>query len=259
MKNFFDESYQSEHHLNQFLRHLKIDKKSPDLSYLNELIYKHQHIVPFENVSRICDFKEQPEGFSSLPYFLEQQFSKGTGGVCWTSARSFHWLLRSLGFDVVFLYMDPGHVCLKVKLDQDYYVEVGFAAPFFEAKPLHQSFQVMTAAEKYVYDHQGNYVDVIRTPGPVKKLNLEESSIKFLNEEFRKRNIWKENKFLSMILVSKYVDESPLRLKDDVLSEYKEGTLVTTKLEKPQIEKILEEAFQMDPALYFKARKYLES
>lgn len=229
----------------------------PGLAYLNELIYQHQHIVPFENVSRICDFKEQPQGFSSLPYFLEQQFSKGTGGVCWTSARSFHWLLKSLGFDVAFLYMDPGHACLNVKLDQEYYVEVGFGAPFFEAKPLHQSFAVTTAAEKYVYDYQGEFVNVVRTPGPTKKLILKEASTAFLNEEFLKRNIWKENKFLSMIIVSKYVDEAPLRLKDDVLSEYKEGILITTKLEKAQIEKVLEEAFQMDPALYFKALEYL--
>lgn len=259
MKIFFDDSFHSEHHLNQFLRHLKVDRKKPDLVFLNELIYQHQHIVPFENVSRICDFQEQPEGFSSLNYFLDQQFTKGTGGVCWSSARSFHWLLKSLGYDVSFLYMDPGHACLNVKLDQEYYVEVGFAAPFFEAKPLRQSFVVTAPAETYVYEYQGDYVQVDRTPGPSKKLLLKEASVQFLNEEFVKRNVWKENKFLSMLLVSKYENEVPLRLKDDTLSEYKEGTLVTTKLEKAGIEKLLEERFKMEPSLYFKARKYLES
>src|SRR5690606_33211243 len=99
--------------------------EKPTLNYLNLLIKNHQIRVPFENMTRIYDFKNHPQKFSTIPLFIER-LQNGGGGVCWSLARGFGWLLTSLNFTTEYLYMDPGHVCLKVTLDQDYYVDVGY-------------------------------------------------------------------------------------------------------------------------------------
>ena len=50
------------------------------------------------------------------------------------------------------MYMDPGHLCLRVNLDQPYYVDVGYCAPLFQAYPLYESFQVSNVRETFTYE-----------------------------------------------------------------------------------------------------------
>ena len=103
-------TYSSTIVLDAYLRRLGLNKFKPTLTFLNQLIEHHQAEVPFENFTRICDFKEKLIHFSTLEESLEQ-IVNGAGGVCWSSARAFHWLLKELGFKTQYLYMEPGHVC----------------------------------------------------------------------------------------------------------------------------------------------------
>ena len=52
------------------------------------------------------------------------------------------------------MYMDPGHLCLRVNLDQPYYVDVGYCAPLFQAYPLYESFQVSNVRETFTMKSQ---------------------------------------------------------------------------------------------------------
>ncbi len=71
------------------------------------------------------------------------------------------------------MYMDPGHLCLRVNLDQPYYVDVGYCAPLFQAYPLYESFQVSTVRETFTYQVSNKEIHITRDPGPTKTLITE--------------------------------------------------------------------------------------
>src|SRR6476660_9792498 len=110
----FDLTFKSDDHLKMYLDHLGLSKEGPSLSYLDKLIFAHQHNVPFETLTRITDFHSYLDHLMPIPVYIER-LHLGCGGVCWTLARGFHWLLKNLGFDCHYFYMEPGHVCVVVK------------------------------------------------------------------------------------------------------------------------------------------------
>lgn len=255
--SLFSTNFRSPELLSGYLHRIGSQRQDPSLTYLHQLIRNHQHAVPFENLSRIIDFWEKPEQFSTLPQSLED-ICRGQGSVCWSHARSFKWLLEQLGFQASYLYMDPGHVCLKVSLDQDYYVEVGYAAPFFEAKPLHESFVIKSSSEEFHFQHRGPFVDVVRLPGPTKQLSLEVKSPQEIEAEFLKGNFWKTNRFLSATLIHKFIDGAAVRLQGQKLVDFRSGEKIESDLGPEEMRDTIRKIFQMDPELYFKALRYLE-
>lgn len=254
--SLFDISFSSSYFLAGYLKRLGVNQAAPDLKLLNELIQAHQSIIPFENFTRIIDFKERSAKFSNIEESL-QNILDGNGGVCWSQARSFHWLLKELGFKTQYLYMEPGHVCLKVTLDQDYYVDVGYAAPFFEAQKLNQSFTVKTISEEFVFTLGEADAQVVRTPGPTKRLILKPFEHQQIETEFLKGNNWGENRFLSETVILKYVDQKLVRLYGKTFLDYRSGTKTERLLDDEEIVSILGDVFQISPDLYFKARSYL--
>lgn len=254
--SLFDISFSSAGLVTGYLKRLGLSPEPPDLIYLNKLIHAHQSRVPFENLTRICDFKERPAAFSSLEESIESMIN-GAGGVCWSHARAFRWLLKELGFKTEYLYMEPGHVCIQVTLDQRFYVEVGYSAPFFEAKPLNQSFTVQAPSEEFVFTPGEQDAMVVRTPGPTKKLHLRPFHHSEIEAEFMKGNVWKQNRFLSETLVSAYIDQKLVRLYGKTFLDYRTGTKVERILDDHEIDLILRNVFQMSPDLYHRARNYL--
>lgn len=254
--SLFDTSFSSKPLLDAYLNRLKLSQNTPNLNFLNTLIDRHQSVVPFENLTRIRDFKEKALGFPTLEESL-QQIIEGNGGVCWSLARAFKWLLKELGFKTEYLYMEPGHVCLKVTLDQEYYVDVGYGAPFFQAMPLHQTFQVKSLSEDFSYEVKGTFVDVKRTPGPHKKLNLIPYTPEQIEAEFLKGNVWGQNRFLSETIISKYVNHGLVRLYGRVFTDYRSGKKVENEVSWEETNKILTLIFEIDPKLYDQARKLL--
>lgn len=256
--NLFDVSHISEDHLTNYLKRLDLARQAPALSYLNQLIERQQSRIPFENLTRICDYHELPEKFVSLEKYLDR-IPSGTGGVCWSLARSFHWLLKSLGFNVQYLYMDSGHVCLKVTLENEYYVDVGYGAPFFEAKLLNESFVVQSNAERFEYKKEADHVLVTRQPGPVKTLNLSPVSSEFISLVFEQGNVWKTNKFLSLTVMQKFADHKLIKLKNGMFMDYRDTDPKERLLTNQELERILIDQFQLDPKIYAKALNYLKS
>ena len=252
----FDNTFESKKHLSSYLTRLNLQVQAPGLEFLNLLINSHQHTVPFENLSRICDFHEQPDKFPSCDLYLSR-LHLGYGGVCWSLARSFHWLLKNLGYNVTYLYMDPGHVCLNVVLDQDYYVDIGYGAPVFKATPLYESFLVKTNAEIFDYSVSDNTVVVIRTPGPTKTMSLNAVPPEEIERQFRDRNTWEENKFLNMALIQKFSEQKLVRLKNGVLTDFRNDKPLQNNLNQQELQSILEDFFMIDPTVYFRAEKYL--
>lgn len=106
-----------------------------DLTSLTSLMRAHLVAVPFENLDV---FHLRPVSTAlewSIPKIVEQ----GRGGWCFEVNGAFGALLRSVGFDVRYLgaavlLSGPNrtldHLCLEVRLDQPYLVDVGFGDTF---------------------------------------------------------------------------------------------------------------------------------
>ncbi|TCW58026.1 hypothetical protein EC917_102208 [Bacillus thuringiensis] len=98
--------------VNSFLSFLGTTKQPTSLKFLNEIIKAHQEKVKWETLTKIIDWekgKKTGDYFPSIETYINRITTKGLGGTCWTHSIGFHWLLSNLGFDVHYMYMDPGH------------------------------------------------------------------------------------------------------------------------------------------------------
>lgn len=116
----------------------RIGAESPtsvDLASLTSLMRAHLIAVPFENL----DVFHQRPVLTSLDWSIPKIVDRRRGGWCFELNGSFGALLRALGFEVrhlgaAVLLNGPNstldHLCLEVRLDQPYLVDVGFGDTF---------------------------------------------------------------------------------------------------------------------------------
>ncbi|QFT87826.1 Proansamycin X synthase [Bacillus sp. THAF10] len=240
----------------KFLHYLGVTEKSPSITYLNELIYAHQFKVRWETWTKFLDFEELEEKDFYLPSiddYVERVVSTGTGGTCWTLARGFHFLLSELGFDVEYLYMKPGHLCLQVTLDQAYYVDVGYCAPLYKAYPLRESFTVVTEMEIFRYQVDGKEVLVEREPGPTKTLSLHPVSWEEMKKPLLESHNWTDGFAFQSLRMFGYIEGEPIQLRDSAIRRFKNQAIKEEALSPEELRFWIEEKFQSDYTLFERA------
>lgn len=108
-----------------------------DKDFLDELIYAHQCLVPFENLDIGMFKKEIKLGVTDI---FEKVVTNRRGGFCFELNHLFYSLLKAVGFDVHpckvkvckdnVKYSPPLHRGNIVKFGEDlYYCDVGFGGP----------------------------------------------------------------------------------------------------------------------------------
>lgn len=118
----------------------------PDLETLQALHLAHQLAVPFENLDVQL---RRPVSFDIAPTY-EKIVTRGRGGWCYELNGLMGWALTEIGFDVVRLgagvmrerdgdFVLGNHLCLMVRLDQPYLVDVGFGGSLATPLPLRES------------------------------------------------------------------------------------------------------------------------
>jgi N-hydroxyarylamine O-acetyltransferase len=142
----------------EYLGVLDVPVKKPDLNTLKELISSHLSHIPFENISKL--YYKKIWGLNYIPNF--EQYIEGIrkynfGGTCYSNNFYFNQLLKHLGYKVILCGADMSspdvHIVSVVTLEnQEYIVDVGYAAPFFEPMPrsLSTDFQINFGNDKYV-------------------------------------------------------------------------------------------------------------
>jgi N-hydroxyarylamine O-acetyltransferase len=105
--------------------------REPTLEVLTALQHAYLYTVPFENLDIYARVKIELD----TQKFHDKIVNNHRGGFCYESNALFSYLLNALGYDVTILSAkmtvrninSPGysHMVLKVKLDQDYLVDVG--------------------------------------------------------------------------------------------------------------------------------------
>ena len=143
----------------RFIKILGVNWKSPSLPALSELVAAHLSVIPFENISKLYYKKHfNQDQLPSFKQYLDGIKTFNFGGTCYSNNYYFFRLLVFLGYQVQLYSADmknPGvHMVVKVRLeDKDYLVDVGYAAPFIQAIPLHLSEDatVINGRDQYVF------------------------------------------------------------------------------------------------------------
>lgn len=242
---------------NQVLAFLSVKRSNePDLAYLNEIIKNYQLKVKWETLTKVIDWENGNETGQFLPpieTYFDRIINKGMGGTCWTHAVGLHWLLSELEFYVDYIYMDSGHICLRIELDQPYYVDVGYCAPLFQAYPLFGSFIIKSEREIFEYTVVGESIKVTRTPGPTKTLNPNPVTLEQLQPIIKRSNDWETSFALREIQIFAYLDGVPSSLKGNVLKQHFSTHKVERTLTEKDIDYWVTEQFGVDREMYEKA------
>ncbi|MFV8827808.1 arylamine N-acetyltransferase [Alkalihalobacterium sp. APHAB7] len=240
----------------QILDFLSVERQDANLAFLNEMIKNYQLKIKWETLSKVLDWEEGNETEQFLPpieRYFKRIIHQGMGGTCWSHSVVLHWLLTHLGYEVNYMYMDSGHLCLRVDLDQPYYVDVGFGAPLFQAYPISQSFQVKNERELFVYKVEENEITITRTPGPTKILRTDLVRIDEMKVHINRSNDWKVSPVLKEIQIFGYIDGVPTSIKNQTLKQHIKTGTTQNELTKKEMEYWVTERFGMDAALYKKA------
>ena len=242
--------------VNSFLSFLDTTKQPTSLKFLNELIKAHQEKIKWETLTKIIDWEKGNEignYFPSIETYINRITTKGLGGTCWTHSIGFHWLLSNLGFDVHYMYMDPGHLCLQVNLDRPYYVDVGYYAPLFQAYPLYESFQVSNVRETFTYEVSNNRIKIARKPGPAKILHTELIHLSSMKELITMSNDWHTSPVLKKIQIFGYIDGIPTSINNNVLKRYFQGKKREHIITSSELNYWITERFCVDKEIYERA------
>ncbi|MCE5173381.1 arylamine N-acetyltransferase [Paenibacillus profundus] len=239
--------------VDNFLNFLDVPKRENDISFLNDLIKSHQLKVRWENLTKILDYER---GYATGDYippiekYYDRIMNHGYGGTCWTISIGCYWLLKQLGFDVHYLYMDPGHLCLRVNLEQPYYVDLGFGAPLFQAYPLHESFVANDNRETFEYTVSTDSIKIIRNPGPAKTLNTNPVTIEEMLPIIKSSNNWNSSFALKDIMIFGYVENIPTSLTNHTLKQYFPTHKSEQELSGEELEYWITNRFHMNYELY---------
>ncbi|MDA1760692.1 arylamine N-acetyltransferase [Bacillus cereus] len=242
--------------VNKFLSFLGTAKQPISLHFLNELIKAHQERIKWETLTKIIDWENGNEAdnyFPSIEAYINRITTKGMGGTCWTHSIGFHWLLSNLGFDVHYMYMDPRHLCLRVNLEQPYYVDVGYCAPLFQAYPLYESFQVSNVRETFPYQVSNKEIHITRDPGPVKTLITEPIQLTSMKKQITKSNDWRTSPVLKKIQIFGYVDSVPTSINGNVLKQYFADKKIEHILSPSELTYWITKKFCIDKEIYERA------
>lgn len=141
----------------QYLYLIGIEKSKPTYDLLCDVIKAHLIKIPFENISKLIYKKQGLVSIPSLPTFLDGIEKYNFGGTCYTNNYYLNRLLDFLGFEIKLCGADMKnpdvHIISMVNINnQEYIVDVGYAAPFFEPLPryLQENFSVTLGNEKYI-------------------------------------------------------------------------------------------------------------
>jgi arylamine N-acetyltransferase len=151
----------------RYLQLLNIDYEAPSTSALDAIARNHRKVL-FENVSSLLRRSRHVKG--SVPPIdtdrLLSEWEQGTsGGLCFDVAAMLARLLPLLGYDTAPIAGQitfPGsHQALMVHLHRRrYLVDAGNGAPFFEAIPVDETFEVARAGLSYRF-HLDSRSDVL--------------------------------------------------------------------------------------------------
>lgn len=210
-----------------YLTYLGVKESSPDLKHLTLLASTHLRRVPYETVSKFYYYMNQLEHgwlVPSIEEFVNNLSEKGWSGNCYTIAFNFGHLLTSLGFDVSYVRVNPGHVALMVTINKvSYYTDVGYGAPLFTPLRLEEEPHIHECGEEIIITKLSNKVygiDRKREGQSFVSKQIEWTPLAisdFDDDILRSHRDHDDNHYMRRILISLFKDEYSYSLRNEKL------------------------------------------
>lgn len=239
----------------KYLGLLEVEKSTPDLNLLKKIIQAHLIKIPFENISKLLYKKQGMNYIPDLSTFLEGVEKYNFGGTCYVNNYYLSLLLKDLGYEIKLCGADMKkpdvHIFSIAAIDNnEYIVDCGYAAPFFEPLPrnLNKDFIINFGHEKYlikpkdelrrtaVEQYYKNELQhwYIANPKPRK---IEEFD-KVIKESYADDAI-----FMNAIRITRFLENGSLVLKNLSLTETINNQSSTIKILLKDIPSIIQEKF----------------
>jgi arylamine N-acetyltransferase len=209
-----------------YLNYLGIAESSPDLNYLTLLTSTHLRRVPYETVSKFHFYMTELEHGWLVPpieEFVSNLTRKGWGGNCYTITFNFGRLLTSLGYDVSYVRVNPGHVALMVTIDKiSYYTDVGYGAPLFTPLRLKEE----------IYLHQcGEEITIIKQSDEVYEIDRKRDGHSFVTKQIEWMPLQISDFYGDILFSHRDHDDNPF-MRRITISRFNEGYLHYLRNEK---------------------------
>ena len=141
----------------KYLELLEVEFSSPTFDSLQKIVKSHLIKIPFENISKLLYKKRGMNTIPDLSTHLDGVENYNFGGTCYTNNYYLYSLLEHLGYEIKLCGADMKnpdvHLISIVTVDeQEYIVDCGYAAPFFEPLPrnLNEDYTISFGKEKYI-------------------------------------------------------------------------------------------------------------
>lgn len=120
----------------EYIGYLNLELEKPSYEYLERICYAHLNTFPFENISKLINYKNNNHynsGIPSFEFFTNNYDKFNFGGTCYTLNSNMLILLKELGFDCYNIMLGDVHMGIIVIIDNErFYVDCGATAPFFK-------------------------------------------------------------------------------------------------------------------------------
>lgn len=213
----------------QFIGDLK-----PTAELLSSLHYANLLRVPFENLDihlgRAIQLDEQ--------HLYDKIVTQRRGGFCYELNGLFAWMLRELGFQVDLLsaeVFDDGefspefdHLALRVRLEEDWLVDVGFGDSFIRPLRLSGNGEQIQNGTAYRIEQSSNYRVLTQRDDAGNwerfyRFTLEPHYLSDYTGRCRYHQTSPESHFTQKRLCTRLTEEGRITLRDERLIETKNG------------------------------------
>lgn len=210
------------------------DELTPTAGILSDLHYANLLTVPFENLDihlgREIRLEEQ--------HLFDKIVTQRRGGFCYELNGLFAWMLKGLGFDVDLLSAEVfedgefspefDHLALRVKLEDDWLVDVGFGDSFVRPLKLNESNKQIQNNRFYRIDRESNYRVLYQRDASgdwerFYRFTLEPRRLEEYSGRCRYHQTSPDSHFTQKRVCTRLTETGRLTLRDDRLIETRNG------------------------------------
>lgn len=249
----------------KYIRLLGVERSFPTYELLYQIIKAHLIKVPFENISKLIYKKRGMHYIPDLATFLEGIENYNFGGTCYANNFYLYSLLKHLGYDIKLCGADMKnpdvHLISIVTINRnEYIVDGGYAAPFFEPLPreLTHNFVINFGDEKYVVkpnDEFGRTLVEQYYNGKLQHWYIAKPQSRRI-EDFKKviEDSYSDNAvFMNAIRITRFSENGSTVLKNLSMSEIRGNKLSAKKITLDEIPIVIQENFGMPPGVVTEA------
>jgi len=242
---------------NKYLHLLGIERSLPTFELLCKIVKSHLIKIPFENISKLLYKKRGMNTIPDLSTFINGIENYNFGGTCYTNNYYLYSLLEHLGFKIKLCGADMKNpdvhlVSIVIIDEQEYIIDCGYAAPFFNPLPrnLNEDYIISFWGEKYIVkpkDKLGRTKVEQYNDGRLQHWYTAKPQPRKIDEfdKVIKNSYADDATFMNAVRITKFSENASLVLKNLSLTETINNKTSTIKISLSNLSSLIEDKFGM--------------